>query len=173
MSKELPSVPNPKRLATIRDLKQQLLSEARTLKKGILEQLEMNQDSFNSDQLLNLIIQDMLQTCDDLEGASLFLEKEGDLAASSAITVKRTDLLKTIADIISRKKELSQKVGEVDLNSPAFCVFQKLCFDKMVSSMKENKLDHEMINLILASWRSKMENWGKELKKALKEMEDS
>ena len=100
------------------------------------------------------------------------LESEGNVQNASAITIKRADLLRLVADIISKRKELNQRSGEVDLNSPAFCIFQKLCFDKMVDSMEEMNLDTEMINLLLSRWQSKMKDWGKELKRALKDLDD-
>jgi len=159
-------------LSPVRDLKKQLLAEHRATKKSIIEQLEFTSTGFNTDQLLNLIVEDMLDASEELQGTSLFLENEGDLSGSSAVVIKRADLLRLIADIVSRKKELSQRSGEIDLNSPAFCVFQKLCFDKMVESMEELKVEPEMVNLLLTRWQSKMKEWGKELKKALKEMDE-
>lgn len=159
-------------LSSVGDLKKKLLAEHRSHKRGIIDRLEFTSTGFNTDQLLNLIIEDMLDASEDLQGTSLFLEKEGDLSGSSAVVIKRADLLRLIADIVSRKKELSQRSGEIDLNSPAFCIFQKLCFDKMVESMEELKVEPEMINLLLTRWQNKMKEWGKELKKALKEMDE-
>ena len=114
----------------------------------------------------------MLLSTEDLQGASLLLENEGNLKDASAISIKRADLLKLVSDIVSKKRELSQRSGEVDLNSPAFCIFQKLCFDKMVESMEELKIESEMVNLLLTRWQAKMKDWGKELKRALKDLDE-
>lgn len=160
------------RLSSMRDVKQALLKEHRKYRKGILEQLERSNTGFNTDQLQNLIIEDMLLSTEDLQGASLLLENEGNLKDASAISIKRADLLKLVSDIVSKKRELSQRSGEVDLNSPAFCIFQKLCFDKMVESMEELKIESEMVNLLLTRWQAKMKDWGKELKRALKDLDE-
>ena len=108
------------RLSSMRDVKQALLKEHRKYRKGILDQLERSSTGFNTDQLQNLIIEDMLLSTEDLQGASLLLENEGNLKDASAISIKRADLLKLVSDIVSKKRELSQRSGEVDLNSPAF-----------------------------------------------------
>lgn len=160
------------RLSSLRDIKQKLLADHRKYRKGILDRVERSNVGFNTDQLLNLIIEDMLNSTEDLQGSMLMMESEGNMKDASILTIKRADLLKLVAEIVSKKKELSQRSGEVDLNSPAFCIFQKLCFDKMVESLEEMKTDPEMLNLILTRWQGKMKNWGSELKKALKDLEE-
>ena len=67
------------RLSSMRDVKQALLKEHRKYRKGILDQLERSSTGFNTDQLQNLIIEDMLLSTEDLQGASLLLENEGNL----------------------------------------------------------------------------------------------
>ncbi len=158
-------------VSTVSDLKKQLLARHRAQKKGIIERLDRGESGFNTDQLLNLIVEDMLEASEDLQGTSLFLEKEGDLSSSSAVIIKRADLLRLIADIVSRKKELSQRSGEVDLNAPVFRIFQKLCFDKMAESLEELKVEAELVNLILTRWQGKMKDWDRELRKALREID--
>lgn len=159
-------------ISSLRGLKRRLLREYRSENKGIIEQLEKSAAGYNSDQLINLIIEDMLQSTEDLQGTSLMLENEGNMRDASAITIKRADLLRLVADIVSRKKELNQRSGMVDLNSPAFFIFQKLCFDKMVEVMEEMNLDVEMMNLLVTGWQEKMQTWDKDMKRALKELEE-
>lgn len=160
------------KMSSMRNIKARLLEEHRRYNRGILQKLERTSTGFNTDQLLNLIVEDILNSSEDLQATSLMLESEGNVQNASAITIKRADLLRLVADIVSKRKELNQRSGEVDLNSPAFCIFQKLCFDKMVDSMEEMNLDTEMINLLLSRWQSKMKDWGKELKRALKDLDD-
>ena len=71
---------------------------------------------------------------------------------------------------MAKRKELNQRASDVDLNSPAFMLFQKLCFDKMMETLTDLSLDEEMVSLIVSGWSKKMENWGKELKNKLDEM---
>lgn len=174
MSEELTTVINnvPSKVSSMREIKRNLLAEHRRNQKGILQNLERTSTGFNTDQLLNLIVEDMLNSSEDLQATSLLLESEGSLREASSISIKRADLLKLIAEIASKKRELNQRSGELDLNSPAFCIFQKLCFDKMVDSMEELNIDSEMANLLLRGWQTKMKDWGKELKRALKELDE-
>ncbi len=95
---------------------------------------------------------------------------EGELHDSTAVTIKRADLLKTIADILVKKRELNQKDADVDLNSPAFQIFQKICFNKMTTVLEELSFDSEMKQLILGKWSIAMRDWGKELQNELKEI---
>jgi hypothetical protein len=46
--------------------------------------------------------------------------------------MKRGNLLKAVADIVTKRKELNQKAADIDLNGPAFMLFQKMCFERMV-----------------------------------------
>ena len=71
---------------------------------------------------------------------------------------------------MAKRKELNQRASDVDLNSPAFMLFQKLCFDHMMETLTELNLDEEMISLITTKWGSAMQGWGKELKNKLDEM---
>ena len=89
---------------------------------------------------------------------------------STATVVKRSEILKSVADVVAKRKQLNQRASDIDLNSPAFLIFQKLMFDKMVSSLQELSIDEEMISLIIQKWSQKMQNWGKELKQKLEEM---
>ena len=123
------------KMSSMRNIKTKLLAEHRRHNQGILQKLERTSTGFNTDQLLNLIVEDILNSSEDLQATSLMLESEGNVQNASAITIK-------------------------------------LCFDKMVDSMEEMNLDTEMINLLLSRWQSKMKDWGKELKRALKDLDD-
>lgn len=164
--------PYQKKLSTYSGIKRQLLKDYRKERKGILDTLERSESNFNTDQLINLIVNEMLLTTEELQANSLMLEAEGELLDSTSVLIKRADLMRLVTDIVTRKKEIAQRSGEVDLNSPVFCIFQKLCFENMVKAMEKLKLDSELTNLILIEWQERMKNWGKELKRILKEEEE-
>ena len=160
------------KMPALHDMKKRLLSSYRSNNPGILDKLEKTSAGFNVDQLMNLIMEDLLNSTEDLQATTLFLEGEGNLRDASAITIRRADLLRVIADIAGKKKELIQRAGEVDLNSPAFMMFQKICFDSLVSAMEELKISPEMVGMLINKWQEQMKDWDKRLKKQLKELED-
>ncbi len=164
--------PYESQISPIREMKSKLLANYRKNHPGLFEGIERTNAGFNTDQLLNAILEDFMMSAEELLGNILMAESNGDIQSSSNITYKRADLLKLAADIVQKKKELSQKTGEIDLNSPVFMLFQKLCFEKLVQALQDCKLPPEMINLVLSSWQEKMKEWDKELKKALKELEE-
>lgn len=164
--------PEGYKLSPIREMKEKIISEYRKKNQSIVDKLERTAAGYNTDQLLTVIMEEILMTYEDALGNVLILESNGDLQAASNISFKRTDLLRSVAEIASRKKELNQKNGDVDLNSPVFCTFQKICFEKMILALQDVKISPELINLFLSSWQEKMKNWDKELKSALKELEE-
>ncbi|NCB07357.1 MAG: hypothetical protein EOM73_04265 [Bacteroidia bacterium] len=78
--------------------------------------------------------------------------------------------MRVVADIVAKRKELNQRAADIDLNGPAFMMFQKLCFEKMVDALNDLNTDEETIQLVLTKWAERMENWGKELKRRLDDM---
>lgn len=151
------------------DYRRSLLRQYRRKHKGILDKVKEGQAT-NSDELMNLIVEDLLEESQIFYGNSLVFTEEGNLRDATAISLKRTDLLKMIADIVAKKRQLNQKDADIDLNSPAFMIFQKMCFDKMMQSMKDSKVEDELIRIILNKWTSAMKDWGRELKRALQDL---
>ena len=164
--------PYASKLSPIRSAKSQLLREYRAQRASIIDKADRTNAGYNSDQLMNLILEEMLYSTEELQGDKLFLESEGNIQASATITIRRNELLKMIGELVNKTKELKQRTGEVDLNSPAFMIFQKMCFEKMVEVMDDLKLDRETASLLVSGWQEKMLDWDKELKKTLKEMEE-
>lgn len=146
-----------------------LLKEYRKNHKGILQKVKSGQAS-TADDLMNLIVQDLLQQSQVFYGNSLVFTQQGNLRDAATISIKRTDLLKMVADILAKKRQLNQKDANIDLNSPAFMIFQKMCFDNMMQSLKQCGVQNEMIRIVLNKWSQKMQDWGKQLKKALLEI---
>ncbi len=155
------------RLSPIRRTKAKLLKDYRAIHPSLIE--GMDREGMSVDRLMSLIISDLIESSEDLQGTSLFLESQGDLRNASAITIKRADLLKYIADVASKRKALQSMAGEVDLTSPAFMLFQKLCFDNLIKALEGLKLDMDMINSILVAWQDNMAKWDEDLKKMLDE----
>lgn len=138
--------------------------------KSVLKKVKEGGSDVTSDEILGDIIEEILEGGEDLLGTQLMLTEEGDLEKSTIVTVKRGELLRSVAEIVAKRKELNQRASDVDLNSPAFMLFQKICFDHMMEALEDLKVDEEMISLIVSGWSRKMENWGKELKAKLDEM---
>lgn len=150
--------------------RKKLLTSYRQEKQSIMDKVKGSPSPVSSDALMNLLIEEILDETETLLGNSLVLTEDGNLHDATSVTVKRADLLKAIADIVAKKKELNQKDGDVDLNSPAFMIFQKLCFDKLMLVLDELGLDNELIQLILSKWAGCMKEWGREVMNELKEM---
>ena len=138
--------------------------------KSVLSRVKEGGSEVTSDEILGDIIEEILEGGEDLLGTQLMLAEEGNLTDATIVTVKRGELLRSVAEIVAKRKELNQRASDVDLNSPAFMLFQKLCFDHMMETLTELNLDEEMISLITTTWGSAMQNWGKELKNKLDEM---
>lgn len=136
---------------------------------GVLSKIKEG-NNVTSDDILGMIIMEILEGGEDMLGTQLMLAEEGNLQGSTGVIVKRSELLRSVAEIVAKRKELNQRASEIDLNSPAFTIFQKLCFDKMVKSLEQLNIDDEMINLIVTRWSQNMADWGKELKKQLEDM---
>lgn len=138
--------------------------------RSVLARVKQADENTTSDELLGLIIEEILEGGEDMLGTQLMLAEEGNLSGSTATIVKRSELLKAVADIIAKRKELNQRAADIDLNSPAFMLFQKMCFDKFVKVLEDLNVDDEMISLIVKNFSRAMSNWGKELKQKLEEM---
>lgn len=138
--------------------------------KSVLKKVKEGGSEVTSDEILGDIIEEILEGGEDLLGTQLMLAEEGNLTDATVVTVKRGELLRSVAEIVAKRKELNQRASDIDLNSPAFMLFQKLCFDKMMDTLTELNLDEEMISLITSKWGAAMQNWGKELKQQLDEM---
>lgn len=170
-SNNLNSIPKNRFLSgsDITQYKDNLVSEYRRKNTGTLQKIREN-SSISADDILGAIAEEILLDGESLLGTQLLFSEEGNLHDATTITIKRSDLLKSVADIVAKRKELNQRASDIDLNGPAFMIFQKMCFEKMVASLEELELDEEMIQLIITKWSKKMEDWGKELKQKLEEM---
>ena len=179
MSEEIVKSNNPKPLpknrfivgADIGEYRDVLVEQYREKgHKSVLQRVKEGGNDVTSDEILAGIIEEILEGTEDMLGTQLMLTEEGDFSNSTLVTVKRGELLRSVAEIVAKRKELNQRASDIDLNSPAFMIIQKLCFDKMTDTLTELNLDEEMISLIIANFGQKMSTWGKELKNKLDEM---
>lgn len=179
MSEELVQLNSPKPLpknrfiagADVNTYRDTLIEQYREKgHKSVLAKVKGGGNEVTSDEILGDIIEEMLDGTEDMLGTQLMLTEEGDLTNSTVVTVKRNESLRSVAEIVAKRKELNQRASDIDLNSPAFMLFQKLCFDKMMDTLKDLNIDEEMISLIISGFAKKMELWGKELKRKLDEM---
>lgn len=179
MSEELVQLNNPKPLpknrfiagADVNSYRDTLIEQYREKgHKSVLAKVKNGGGEVTSDEILGDIIEEMLDGTEDMLGTQLMLTEEGDLTNSTIVTVKRNESLRSVAEIVAKRKELNQRASDIDLNSPAFMLFQKLCFDRMMDTLKDLNIDEEMISLIISGFAKKMESWGKELKKKLDEI---
>ena len=137
---------------------------------SVLDKVKHGGEEVTSDEILGGIIEEILEGGEQLLATQLMMTEEGDVENSTIVTVKRGELLRSVAEIVAKRKELNQRASDIDLNSPAFMLFQKMCFDKMMDTLKELDIEEEMISLIISTLAKKMETWGKELKQKLDEM---
>lgn len=157
--------------ADINSYRESLIANYRDNKhKGVLAKIQENKNNITADEILADIVQEILYGGQEMLGTQLLFEEQGNLQMSTATIVKRSELLKAVADIIAKKKELNQRASDIDLNSPAFMLFQKMCFDKFMESLEQLEIDQEMISLIVEKFSKKMSNWGKELKQKLEQI---
>lgn len=179
MSSEIVKSENPKPLpknrfiagASVNQYRDTLVEQYRgNGHRSTLDKIRNGGDDVTSDEILGDIIMEILEGGEDMLGTQLLLAEEGDLTNSTLVTVKRGELLRSVAEIVAKRKELNQRASDIDLNSPAFLLFQKICFDNMMGALQELEIDEEMISLILTGFSKRMENWAKTLKAKLDEM---
>ena len=153
----------------INSYRDDLIDKYRDSHRSVLKNIKQKSD-ITSDEILSIIIEEILQGGENMLGTQLLFEQQGNLQMSTATILKRSELLKSVADIVAKKKQLNQRAADIDLNSPAFMLFQKMVFDKFMETFEELNIDPEMVNLIVSGFQKRIKNWGKELKAKLEEL---
>ena len=80
---------------------------------------------------------------------------------SIPVTSKRAALLSKVAEISLKKQEINARTQDVDLNSPAFFLFQQICFDKLKETLIDMQMQDEKIQVVIMKWADKMKVWDK------------
>lgn len=124
----------------------------------------MKGDGSKIDGIINSALEELVKESENLLGNELVLMQAGQVRDSSIISVKRSDVLDTLTKVAQRKYDILSSMSNVDLNSPVFQIFQQICVDNLVLSMKENGVISEMRQLILNKFADLMKTWDKELK---------
>ena len=143
--------------------KKELLKEYYGGDINLIEKMMKNPDGTTLDSLLNCVVMEMLKDSDDLLGNRILLTKQRNLQEANDVTAKRASLLSKVADISLKKQEINAKTNDVDLNSPAFYLFQQICFDKLKDTLVEMQMQDEKIQVVVMKWAEKMKNWDKVL----------
>jgi hypothetical protein len=129
--------------------------------QDLIEKMSKNPDGSTIDAILNCVITEMFKDSDDLLGNRIILTKQKNLQEANDVTAKRSSLLAKIADISLKKQEINAKTQDVDLNAPAFFLFQQICFDKLKDTLLEMQMEDEKIQVVIMKWAEKMKNWDK------------
>lgn len=143
--------------------KEELLKNYYGGETNLIEKMMKNPDGNNLDSLLNCVVMELLRDSDDLLGNRILLTKQRNLQEANDVTAKRASLLSKVADISLKKQEINAKTNDVDLNSPAFFLFQQICFDKLKDTLLEMQMQDEKIQVVIMKWAEKMKNWDKVL----------
>lgn len=141
--------------------KEELLKNYYGGETNLIEKMMKNPDGNNLDSLLNCVVMELLRDSDDLLGNRILLTKQRNLQEANDVTAKRASLLSKVADISLKKQEINAKTNDVDLNSPAFFLFQQICFDKLKDTLLEMQMQDEKIQVVIMKWAEKMKNWDK------------
>jgi hypothetical protein len=143
--------------------KQELLTDYYGGEKNLIETMTKNPDGSNLDSLLNTVVIELLKDSDDLLGNRILLTQQRNIQEANDVTAKRASLLSKIAEISLKKQEINAKTQDVDLNSPAFYLFQQICFDKLKDTLSEMQMPDEKIQVVIMKWAERMKNWDKVL----------
>ena len=143
--------------------KEELLKTYYDGDSGLIQKMMKNPDGNNLDSLLNCVVVEMLKDSDDLLGNRIILTQQKNLQDANDVTAKRASLLSKVAEISLKKQEINAKTQDVDLNSPAFFLFQQICFDKLKDTLVEMQMPDEKIQVVVMKWAEKMKNWDKVL----------
>lgn len=145
------------------DDKEEMIREYYGGKSGIVEKMMENPDGSNLDSLLTCVMSELLKDSDDLLGNRIILTRQKNIQEANDVTTKRASLLSKVAEISLKKQEINSKTQDVDLNSPAFFLFQQICFDKLKDTLLEMKMEDEKIQIVIMKWAEKMKTWDKML----------
>ena len=75
--------------------------------KSVLSRVKEGGSEVTSDEILGDIIEEILEGGEDLLGTQLMLAEEGNLTDATIVTVKRGELLRSVAEIVAKRKELN------------------------------------------------------------------
>jgi hypothetical protein len=137
--------------------------------KSLLEKMMKNPDGRSLETVLAATLEELVTESDDLLSNKLILTEQNNLKEANNVTIQRTNVLGKIADISLKKQELVSRTQDVDLNSPAFFLFQQICFEKIKDTCLELDMPDEQIQIFFDKWAGKMKDWDKQLQRKISE----
>ena len=87
--------------------RKKLVDQYRKNRRGIKDLLRNGRLSI--DDTLMLIAEEILEESESLLGNELITTEDGDIEKATSISVKRTDVLKSVADILAKKRTESTR----------------------------------------------------------------
>lgn len=148
------------------DIRERLVDAYRRKRGTILSRVAVTTGDNSVDTIITAVIQELAQETENLLGNEIMMMTAGQVDKASVVSVKRADVLDVLSKVAIRRKEAASS-SAVDLNSPAFQLFQSLCFEKLTESMEEMKISPEERQLLISKWSTKLQNWMKELRERL------
>jgi len=135
---------------------------------GLIEKLKY----LGTNELKHIVLalcEEILQESDHLAGNSLIALEEGNLAASSAISAKRAEVIEKAMKALQTKEMFERERG-IDVESPSMEVVFTYFLEKCKNALDETGIDQHVQFLFVKSLTYLMENWKKELKTALEQI---
>ena len=154
-------------------LKKELLQTYYEGYDSLVEKMKQDPNGLTVETMITVVMEELLGESDNLKGNELVFTQDGKLHDATTIAVKRSEILDTVSKVLVRKRDLLAKSGDVDLDSPVFQLFQKICFDALTESMMNLNFDNEMKQVIITKWGENMADWKEELKSRLKRMKNN
>jgi len=151
-------------------LKKKLLASYYDGYDSLIEKMQENAEGLNVETMITVVMEELLGETDNLKSNELVFTQDGKLHDASSIAVKRSEILDTVSKVMIRKKEMMSKAGDIDLDSPAFQLFQSICFDALTESFMTLNFDDEMKQVIISKWGENMADWKEELSSRLKRL---
>ncbi len=134
-------------------------------KESVTDRLNKSSDI---SEVMDIALNEIAKTVDNLSGNEQILLNQDRLEDSTIVSVKKTEVLERLVNVASKKQDVLSKGKNIDLNSPAFKLFQSIVAEKMFETLNKYDIDNDLIKLIMKTWVVSMKDWDKELKERLK-----
>lgn len=134
-------------------------------KESVTDRLNKSSDI---SEVMDIALNEIAKTVDNLSGNEQILLNQDRLEDSTIVSVKKTEVLERLVNVASKKQDVLSKGKNIDLNSPAFKLFQSIVAEKMFEALSKYDIDNDLIKLIMKTWVASMKDWDKELKERLK-----
>lgn len=152
----------------ILELREQLVRQHHDGADSLLKRLERDGNNDVRD-LIMVLISEVLQETDHLLGNELVTTKQGDLRDASVISIKRVEAFEKALKALQTKAAMEGETG-IDVNSPVVLIIFKFFMGKVKATMTKMGMNDEFSDTFFTNLAEVMEDWKKELKREVKEM---